>query len=48
MSWDDVVRTRIFQPLGMTSSAPACTALAGSDNLATPHGEIDDTVRAVP
>jgi CubicO group peptidase (beta-lactamase class C family) len=48
MSWDDFVRTRIFQPLGMTSSSTSITALRGAANLATPHAEFDDTVRTVP
>jgi CubicO group peptidase (beta-lactamase class C family) len=48
MSWDDFVRTRIFQPLGMTSSSTSIRDLAGRPNVAQPHAEIDDTVRTVP
>ena len=46
--WDDLVRDRIFQPLGMTESSTSTRALAQSSNVATPHSEIDDTLRVVP
>lgn len=45
--WDDVVRDRIFSPLGMTSSLTSVVPLAGLADVATPHEEIDDTVRAI-
>jgi CubicO group peptidase (beta-lactamase class C family) len=48
LSWDDVVRQRIFAPLGMTSSSTSVTALEGLPDVATPHDEIDDTVRTIP
>ncbi len=48
MSWDDFIAQRIFRPLGMTSSNTSVRALAGQPNVATPHAEIDDTVRTVP
>ena len=47
-SWDDFIRQRIFQPLGMTSSSTSVKALAGQTNLAAPHFESNDTVRAIP
>jgi CubicO group peptidase (beta-lactamase class C family) len=47
-SWDDLVRDRIFQPLGMTESSTSTRALAGLQNVATPHTEVDDTLRVVP
>jgi CubicO group peptidase (beta-lactamase class C family) len=47
-SWDDVIRQRIFAPLGMTHSNTSVTALDGLPDVATPHGEIDDTVRTIP
>jgi CubicO group peptidase (beta-lactamase class C family) len=47
-SWDDVIRTRIFQPLGMTSSNTSVTALAGLEDIAAPHADVNDTVRAIP
>jgi len=46
-SWDDVVRERIFAPLGMSASNTTVRALTGP-NVATPHADIDDTLRIVP
>jgi CubicO group peptidase (beta-lactamase class C family) len=46
--WDDFIRQRLFQPLGMTSSNTSVTALKGVENLAAPHAEVNDTVRAIP
>ncbi|MFN2563433.1 MAG: serine hydrolase [Gemmatimonadaceae bacterium] len=46
--WDDFVRQRIFQPLGMTSSNTTTRALASQRDVASPHAEIDDTVRIIP
>jgi CubicO group peptidase (beta-lactamase class C family) len=48
MSWDDVISQWIFAPLGMTSSNTSVTRLEGLPNVATPHAEIDDTVRTIP
>ncbi|MCX5729968.1 MAG: serine hydrolase, partial [Deltaproteobacteria bacterium] len=39
--WDDVVRERIFQPLGMTRTTTSVTALRGMDDVATPHARYD-------
>jgi CubicO group peptidase (beta-lactamase class C family) len=47
-SWDEVIRDRIFTPLGMTHSNTSVTALEGLPDVATPHAEIDDTVRTIP
>jgi CubicO group peptidase (beta-lactamase class C family) len=47
-SWDDFIKTRLFQPLGMNASSTSVTALKGVDNLATPHADVSDTVRAIP
>ncbi len=46
--WDDGIRERIFTPLGMTESNTSTRALAGRDNVATPHTEVEDTLRIVP
>ncbi|MEO8449153.1 MAG: serine hydrolase [Gemmatimonadota bacterium] len=46
-SWDDVIKTRFFGPLNMTSSNTSTKDLAGLPNVATPHAEIDDTVQVV-
>ncbi len=47
-SWDDFIKQRLLQPLGMTSSSTSITALRGVDNVASPHAEVNDTVRAIP
>ena len=47
-SWDDFLRERIFQPLGMTSSSTSITPLAGSNNVAAPHSKFDDKLTAIP
>ena len=47
-TWDDFITQRIFRPLGMNSSNTTIRALAGQADVATPHAEIDDTVRAIP
>ena len=47
-SWDDFIKRRIFQPLGMTSSNTSISALQGVEDLATPHATVNDTVRAIP
>ena len=46
-SWDDFVRERIFDPLGMKSSGTSIKALIASDNVATPHAKLDDKVQTV-
>ena len=47
-SWDDLVNERIFQPLGMKESNTSTRWLANLPNVASPHAEIDDTLRAIP
>jgi hypothetical protein len=47
-SWDDVIRDRIFQPLGMTSSLTSIVPMAKLPNVATPHAEVDKKVRTIP
>jgi CubicO group peptidase (beta-lactamase class C family) len=47
-NWDDVVRERIFKPLGMKSTNTSVTALAKLDNVASPHEKVEDKVKAVP
>ena len=46
-TWDDFVRERIFNPLGMTSTSTSIKAFAGATNVATPHSKIDDKVQAI-
>ena len=47
-TWDEVIRQRIFTPLGMSSSNTSVTALDGRPDVASPHGEVDDTIRPIP
>lgn len=47
-SWDEVMRDRIFRPLGMASSNTSVTGLGRLPNVATPHLEVNDTVRIIP
>jgi CubicO group peptidase (beta-lactamase class C family) len=47
-SWDDFVRQRIFTPLGMTASGTSIRDLKEADNVASPHGEIEDKVTPIP
>ncbi len=46
-TWDDFVATRIFTPLGMTTSSTTVRTLAGQHDLASPHAVVDDTLRVV-
>src|SRR5690349_19063122 len=48
ITWDDLVRERIFTPLGMTESNTSVRDLAGRANVATPHTEVNDTLMIVP
>jgi len=48
VTWDDFVRQRLLQPLGMTASSTSITALRGIENVAAPHADVNDTVRAIP
>jgi CubicO group peptidase (beta-lactamase class C family) len=45
-SWDDVVVSEIFRPLGMTESNTSVDSLAGKADVATPHSIAGD--RAIP
>ncbi|HET7564992.1 MAG TPA: serine hydrolase, partial [Gemmatimonadaceae bacterium] len=47
-TWDDFVRSHILTPLGMTRTRTGITALDTMTDVATPHMEIDDTVRVIP
>ncbi len=47
-SWDQVMQDRILSPLGMNSSNTSTNGLARLPNVASPHEEVEDTVRAVP
>lgn len=45
--WDDVIRERIFVPLGMNSSSTSIRSFAGKNNVASPHSKIDDKLQKV-
>ena len=47
-TWDDFIERRIFAPLGMTESNTSIKGLASRRDVASPHAEIDDTVRVIP
>jgi CubicO group peptidase (beta-lactamase class C family) len=47
-SWDTLVRERIFVPLGMNETSTSVTVLAALPNVASPHSEVDGSVRIVP
>jgi CubicO group peptidase (beta-lactamase class C family) len=47
-TWDEVIRQRIFTPLGMTGSNTSVAGLDRLPDVATPHAIVDDTVRTVP
>jgi CubicO group peptidase (beta-lactamase class C family) len=47
-SWDDLVRTRILGPLGMSETVLEGPELRGKVNVARPHHYVDDTLRALP
>lgn len=40
--WGAAVRERILAPLGMTRTTTSLAETAGMDDLASPHGEVDD------
>lgn len=46
-SWDDLVRERIFEPLGMRQSVTSIDPLPTLPNVAMPHTRIDEQVRPV-
>ena len=47
MSWDAFLASRIFAPLGMNSTVTRLAGITGQPNVATPHGEVDDTLRVI-
>jgi hypothetical protein len=47
MSWDDFLRTRIFEPLGMIRSNTTIAAVHADANAAWPHQEIDGRVQPI-
>ena len=47
MSWEDFVRTRILEKVGMAHSAVRHSAAGEGGNVATPHARVDGVVRPV-
>jgi CubicO group peptidase (beta-lactamase class C family) len=47
LSWDEFIRQRIFEPLGMTDSVPGAGFLSERSNIATPHEDVKDGLQCV-
>jgi CubicO group peptidase (beta-lactamase class C family) len=48
VSWDDLVRTRIFAPLGMTESNVSVREFTASQDVAMPHRWVDGRLVQIP
>jgi len=46
-SWDEFVRERILDPLGMTQTVTSIRDFKSTDNRAAPHNELDGKIRIV-
>ena len=46
-TWEEYVRSHILEPVGMTHSDVRHSAAGRGGNVATPHAEVNDTVRPV-
>lgn len=47
ISWEDFVRQRIFEPLGMADTVPLLAGTKRRPNVASPHSFIDGKVRVI-
>jgi CubicO group peptidase (beta-lactamase class C family) len=47
MSWAAMIRTRIFDPLGMRDTIPTAASLSSRPNVASPHSLVDGQVRVI-
>ena len=47
VSWQDFIRTRIFDPLGMDGSIATAATLDEQPNVASPHFKVDGEVRVI-
>lgn len=47
-TWEDFVRQRIFEPLGMTSTVASVAELPGSAPVAKPHAIMEGEMRTIP
>ena len=48
MPWEQFVKTRIFEPLGMNETLALVSMINGQPNVAVPHALVGDTVAIVP
>lgn len=48
MSWEDLVRQRLFQPLGMTASNFSVNDSQKADDFALPYRTVKDDVKQIP
>ncbi len=47
-SWDEVIKQKIFKPLGMSASNTSIKDLARVNDVAAPHAKLDNQVVAIP
>ncbi len=47
VSWEEFIRHRIFQPLGMDRSVTTLADTRGVANVASPHDEVDGEIRVI-
>ena len=47
MSWDDMVRARFLEPLGMSATNTTVRALAGKSNVASPHEVVGGVLQPI-
>lgn len=45
--WAEMIRTRIFEPLGMRDTIATAATLASQPNVASPHDTVDGRVRVI-
>jgi CubicO group peptidase (beta-lactamase class C family) len=46
--WEEYIREKILQPLGMTTSNLSTNAFKAGDNYASPHSKLDGKLQVVP
>ncbi|HXK59876.1 MAG TPA: serine hydrolase [Acidobacteriota bacterium] len=47
-SWEEFIRHRFLEPLGMKRTVLSVKKLSGKSNVATPHAETEDGIRTFP
>ena len=47
LAWEDMLRTRIFEPLGMRDTIATAASLGRQPNVAMPHFTVDGVVRVI-